>query len=101
MAEEKHASPLGTQIVVAEEKRASPLLRNRLGDMNPLTFWIITGIIALVIVGASVGGAVGGTLAVRNSNFIARYVAEVLCMCSPLMLEPCLMSRSPNHLLYS
>src|SRR5205814_1250069 len=56
-------NPVPTAISEAIEPAiasAGPL-RRRLGDMNVLTFWLLIAVAAIVIIGASVGGAVGGT----------------------------------------
>jgi hypothetical protein len=42
-------------------------LRRRLGDMNALTFWLLIAVAAIVIIAASVGGAVGGTASARKN----------------------------------
>lgn len=56
--------------------------RRRLGDMNPLLFWLLIFVAAAIIIAASVGGAVGGALAVQKSQkataTVPRYLLSVL-----------------------
>jgi hypothetical protein len=38
--------------------------KGRLGNMKASTFWLLLGLISIVVIGAAIGGAVGGTTAV-------------------------------------
>jgi len=42
--------------------------KGRLGDMKAFTFWLLLGVICVIVIGATIGGAVGGTAAVQNNN---------------------------------
>ncbi|KAG4439363.1 hypothetical protein IFR05_005175 [Cadophora sp. M221] len=42
--------------------------RRRLGDMSASKFWIILGVICALVIAATVGGAVGGSLAARKDH---------------------------------
>ncbi|KAH6711248.1 hypothetical protein BKA61DRAFT_579060 [Leptodontidium sp. MPI-SDFR-AT-0119] len=42
--------------------------RRRLGDMSASKFWIILGVICALVIAATVGGAVGGSLAARKDR---------------------------------
>ncbi|KAL3422400.1 hypothetical protein PVAG01_06555 [Phlyctema vagabunda] len=50
----------GLEVVENSEKRYF--------GMRPKTFWIVLGVLCLVVVGGAVGGGVGGSLASRSSN---------------------------------
>ena len=52
---------------------ASPL-RRRLGDMNAFTFWLLIAVTAIVVIAASVGGAVGGTASARKNQMTTKTV---------------------------
>jgi hypothetical protein len=40
----------------------------RIGGLKPWLFWLILAIVSLIVIGTSVGGAVGGTLAAKSSS---------------------------------
>ena len=42
--------------------------RDRIAGLKPGMFWIVIVLIALIVIGASVGGAVGGTRASKNDT---------------------------------
>ena len=60
--------PISTQREWTGLEAASTSPQRRLGDMNPLIFWLVIAVAAVVIIAASVGGAVGGAAAVRKSQ---------------------------------
>lgn len=43
----------------------------KLGEMTASSFWLYISIICIIVVGATVGGAVGGTMAVKNRQVVA------------------------------
>jgi hypothetical protein len=49
------------QYVVKESYAEKDKASKRIGGMKPWLFWLILAIVGLVVIGASVGGAVGGT----------------------------------------
>lgn len=70
----KKQKPVPTAIGEAIEpviSSTSPL-RRRLGDMNAFTFWLLIAVIGIVIIAASVGGAVGGTASARENQTTAK-----------------------------
>lgn len=52
---------------------ASPL-RRRLGDMNAFKFWLLIAVAAIVVIAASVGGAVGETASARKNQTTTKTV---------------------------
>ncbi len=55
-------------IVAPSEARGHKSHSTRLGDMKASTFWLLVGLIAIIVIAVSVGGAVGGTVAARNNG---------------------------------
>jgi hypothetical protein len=49
----------------------------RVKDMKATTFWLIIAIIALVVIGVTLGGALGGTLALKNSPSSTTYASII------------------------
>ena len=43
-------------------------LNERIGGLRPRIFWLIVGVIAIVVIAASVGGAVGGARSVSKKS---------------------------------
>jgi len=43
----------------------------RLGDMKASSFWIILCLVSVLVIGVTVGGAVGGSIAARTNHPIA------------------------------
>jgi len=65
--------PVPSESIEPAIASASPL-RRRLGDMNAFTFWLLIAVAAIVIIGASVGGAVGGTASSRKNQATTKTV---------------------------
>jgi hypothetical protein len=40
----------------------------RVGDMKASTFWLLLALISILVIGATVGGAVGGSIAAEKSH---------------------------------
>ena len=55
-----------------QQKQKQNATGGTLASMKRSTFWLILGIASLAVIGISVGGAVGGTISVRNNNTQAR-----------------------------
>jgi len=51
---------------VAIESTDAGVQTRRLGDMKASTFWFLLVLISIIVIGATIGGAVGGSIAARK-----------------------------------
>jgi len=58
-------------------KTADAGRRRRLGDMNASTFWPLFALISLLVIGATVGGAVGGSLVVGKNHPVTTVIQSL------------------------
>jgi hypothetical protein len=56
------------QYVVTDNCLPKEESSRRIRGLKPWLFWLILAIVSLVVIGASVGGAIGGTLAAKSST---------------------------------
>jgi hypothetical protein len=64
------------QCVVTDSDRLKVTSSKRIGGLKPWLFWLILAIVSLIVIGASIGGAVGGSLAAKRSSNAIHPLAE-------------------------
>ena len=58
------------QYVVTDNYTKKQKPSRRIGGLKPWLFWLILAIVGLIVIGASVGGAVGGKLAAKGNSSV-------------------------------
>ena len=64
------------QYVVTDNYAPKGTSPRRIGGLKPWLFWLILALVSLIVIGASVGGAVGGSLAAKGSSNAIQPSAE-------------------------
>ena len=59
---------LNTKNTVAVKSADAGVRVRRLGGMKASTFWLLLGLISIIVIDATVGGAVGGSVATRKNH---------------------------------